>query len=59
MKIALVSPYDWTVPGGVNSHCAQLGLSQVVRQQWRGIMVTPRQMGWLPTIGSFFKRVRP
>ena len=37
----------------------QLGLGQVVRQQWRGIMVTPRQMGWLPTIGSFFRRVRP
>ena len=47
---------------GVNGHhpsLRQLGLSQVVRQQWRGIMVTPRQMGWLPTIGSFFKRVRP
>ncbi|MCH8849820.1 MAG: PHP domain-containing protein [Chloroflexi bacterium] len=37
----------------------QIGLVNVARQQWRGIMVTPRQMGWLPTIGSFLKRARP
>lgn len=30
MKIALVSPYDWVVPGGVNSHCARL------REQFEG-----------------------
>lgn len=31
MKIALVSPYDWMVPGGVNSHCAQLRAQFVAR----------------------------
>ena len=31
MKIALVSPYDWAVPGGVNSHCARLREQFVAR----------------------------
>ena len=31
MKIALVSPYDWTVPGGVNSHCTHLREQFVAR----------------------------
>jgi hypothetical protein len=30
-----------------------------VHQQWRGMMATPRQMGWLPTIGSFVRRALP
>lgn len=36
----------------------ELGLRRVIQQQWRGIRVTPRRMGWLPTISSFFRRVR-
>ena len=35
---------------------AEIGLRQVVRQQWRGFMVTPRKMGWGPTVASFIKR---
>ncbi len=31
MKIALVSPYDWAVPGGVNSHCTHLREQFVAR----------------------------
>ena len=37
----------------------QIGAGRIVRQQWRGMMATPRQMGWLPTIASFVKRVVP
>jgi hypothetical protein len=44
---------------GPHPSMRQLGLAQVARQQWRGIRATPRQMGWLPTIGSFLRRVRP
>lgn len=37
----------------------EIGLGQVVRQQWRGMLATPRKMGWGPTIRSFLRRVRP
>ena len=37
----------------------QIGLTSIARQQWRGLMATPRKMGWLPTIGSFLRRARP
>jgi hypothetical protein len=32
----------------------ELGYRNVAVQQWRGIMATPRNMGWAPTIRSFF-----
>jgi hypothetical protein len=37
----------------------QIGVVPVLHQQWRGMMATPRRMGWLPTIGSFIKRALP
>lgn len=37
----------------------ELGPAQVVRQQYRGFLATPRKMGWGPTIRSFLQRVRP
>ena len=30
-----------------------LGYRNIVLQQWRGMMATPRNMGWVPTIRSF------
>jgi predicted metal-dependent phosphoesterase TrpH len=44
---------------GKHPSLRQIGLRRVARQQYRGMMATPRQMGWLPTIGSFIKRALP
>lgn len=49
---------ETTAVSGSHPSLLQLGLGPVIRQQWRGILATPRQMGWLPTISSFFRRVR-
>jgi hypothetical protein len=32
---------------------SQLGYRNIAVQQWRGMMATPRNMGWAPTIRSF------
>lgn len=37
----------------------ELGPLNVVHQQWRGMLATPRRMGWVPTIRSFIQRVLP
>jgi predicted metal-dependent phosphoesterase TrpH len=36
-----------------------IGARRIVQQQWRGMMATPRAMGWMPTIWSFVRRARP
>ncbi len=37
----------------------EIGWRKVMVQQYRGIMSTPRAMGWVPTIKSFVKRALP
>jgi predicted metal-dependent phosphoesterase TrpH len=39
---------------GAPPSLAALGYRNVALQQWRGMMATPRNMGWAPTIRSFF-----
>lgn len=40
------------VPGRV-PRMSELGYRNIALQQWRGMMATPRNMGWIPTIRSF------
>ena len=42
---------------GEHPSLRQLGLRNVVRQTYRGIMSTPRAMGWGPTAYSFIQRI--
>jgi len=46
--------------GGVNGRpptLLEIGPWQVLRQSWRGLMVTPRTLGWGATASSFVKRI--
>ncbi len=45
MKIALVSPYDWAVPGGVNSHVRPLA-EQFIRAGHEVRIVAPSSRRW-------------
>jgi len=35
----------------------EIGAANVLRQSWRGLMTTPRRMGWRPTAHSFLRRI--
>ena len=35
----------------------EIGAGRLLRQTYRGIMTTPRRMGWGPTAGSFVRRI--
>ncbi len=44
---------------GAHPGFRQIGASRLARQTWRGIMTTPRRMGWGPTAASFVRRIFP
>jgi hypothetical protein len=41
------------VGNGRSPRLSDLGYRNIVLQQWRGMMATPRNKGWVPTIRSF------
>lgn len=42
---------------GRHPSLAQIGAGQVLRQTWRGLVTTPRTVGWLRTARSFVKLI--
>lgn len=42
---------------GKHPSLLQLGAPQILRQTYRGLMTTPRSMGWGPTAHSFVRRI--
>jgi PHP-associated len=42
---------------GLRPGYSQIGARRLIQQSWRGVMTTPRRMGWGPTARSFARRV--
>jgi hypothetical protein len=43
---------------GAAPRASELGYRNIALQQWRGMMATPRNSGWIPTIRSFINSRR-
>ncbi len=46
-----------TARNGRRPSLRQIGVRRLAQQTYRGIMTTPRRMGWGPTAGSFVRRM--
>ena len=51
--LAAIAAKTTTGAAGRAPRMSELGYRNIAVQQWRGMMATPRTMGWLPTIRSF------
>ncbi len=51
--LAAIAAKTTTGAAGRAPRMSELGYRNIAVQQWRGMMATPRNMGWLPTIRSF------
>ncbi|MDE3096075.1 MAG: PHP domain-containing protein [Chloroflexota bacterium] len=51
--IAAIAAKTTAGAAGRAPRMSELGYRNIAVQQWRGMMATPRTMGWLPTIRSF------
>ncbi|MGQ9572379.1 MAG: PHP-associated domain-containing protein [Dehalococcoidia bacterium] len=48
-----------TAASGHHPSFLEIGPRQIACQAWRGLLVTPRTLGWGPTAKSFVKRIFP
>ena len=48
-----IASHETAGAAGRSPRMSDLGYQNIALQQWRGMMATPRNMGWAPTIRSF------
>lgn len=56
LKSAIIARQT-TARMGVVPSLRQIGARRLMHQTWRGVMTTPRRMGWGPTARSFLRRI--
>lgn len=56
LRQAILSKTTAAATNGRHPTWRELGVRQIMRQQWRGFTVTPRTLGWAPVARSFMRR---